>query len=554
ALGDHVDAVVRGRDHRAIVVVEVEVAAAREVAERVPARPAGRQREGRQRLERAGVEQRQLGPVEPDADRHDPPSGVEGDRGALAEEEGRCGPDGVPEGAAELVRVGHVRVVVDVGAAVRGHERVLRDRGRLNRLGDRGGAEEGGRMRGQGRARDRRRRHPRHLGPGAGREREDARDPSAHDEAHAPAHRRPQLSPTGGPARRWLPESTTDEERTEAPRADPGPQPHHQHHHPGLPRRPPWSPRLLQRGRGRAARPALRGARPHDPGRVARPVRPLRRAGRADRPRQPADDPCGPRRAPDARVLPHPHRSQRADGRSQRGADRGLRGGFLGRDDLLLAPRGGGLGMRIKIYGARGSVPAPGPHMNRYGGNTSCIQLTLASGQRLILDAGTGIRTLGAAGEAGERIHILLTHLHLDHIQGLMFFAPCFHSEAEITIWGPSSPGASLEARIGRYISAPLSPVEVRELPCSLEFHDAPASEWELGSASVRAEAVTHRGPTLGYRITEGDLTLCYIPDHEPALGAPIEGLAPEWISGYDLARGADLLIHDCQYTDAEYP
>ena len=69
----------------------------------------------------------------------------------------------------------------------------------------------------------------------------------------------------------------------------------------------------------------------------------------------------------------------------------------------------------------------------------------------------------------------------------------------------------------------------------------------------MRAEAVTHRGPTLGYRITDGDTTLCYIPDHEPALGAPLEGLEPEWISGYDLACGASLLIHDCQYTDDEY-
>ena len=135
-----------------------------------------------------------------------------------------------------------------------------------------------------------------------------------------------------------------------------------------------------------------------------------------------------------------------------------------------------------------------------------------------------------------------------------MFFPPCFRAESEITIWGPSSPEASLENRIARYISAPLSPVEVRELPCSVSFRDTPASEWELGGATIRAEAVTHRGPTLGYRITDGDTTLAYIPDHEPALGAPLAGLEPEWISGFDLARDADLLIHDCQYTDDEYP
>ena len=210
--------------------------------------------------------------------------------------------------------------------------------------------------------------------------------------------------------------------------------------------------------------------------------------------------------------------------------------------------------MRLKVWGARGSVPAPGPHMNRYGGNTSCVQVTLAGGETLILDAGTGIRTLGLDLKEGNRIHILLTHLHLDHIQGLMFFAPCFRAASDIIIWGPASPEASLEDRIARYISAPLSPVEVKELPCSVSFRDTPATEWELGGATIRAEAVTHRGPTLGYRVTDGVTALAYIPDHEPALGAPLTDLEPEWISGYDLAKDADLLIHDCQYTDDEYP
>jgi phosphoribosyl 1,2-cyclic phosphodiesterase len=212
--------------------------------------------------------------------------------------------------------------------------------------------------------------------------------------------------------------------------------------------------------------------------------------------------------------------------------------------------------MKLKVWGARGSVPAPGPEMNRYGGNTSCVELELCDGSTLIIDAGTGIRTLGVGiSKSLPRINILLTHLHLDHIQGLMFFAPCFRSESQITIWGPSSPEASLEERIARYISAPLSPVEVRELPCGISFLDTPATEWELGGAKIRAEAVTHRGPTLGYRITDADgTTVTYISDHEPGLGAPLESLEPEWISGFDLARDADLLIHDCQYTDEEYP
>src|SRR4051794_13675710 len=80
------------------------------------------------------------------------------------------------------------------------------------------------------------------------------------------------------------------------------------------------------------------------------------------------------------------------------------------------------------------------------------------------------------------------SHLHLDHIQGLLFFAPLFEPDARVTIWGPAMPGRSLQASIGRYLSAPLTPVEVRELPCRLDFRDCPVTEWSLGPAHIRAE------------------------------------------------------------------
>jgi phosphoribosyl 1,2-cyclic phosphodiesterase len=211
--------------------------------------------------------------------------------------------------------------------------------------------------------------------------------------------------------------------------------------------------------------------------------------------------------------------------------------------------------MKAKLWGTRGSIPSPGPETIRYGGNTSCVGITLSDGSLLALDAGTGIRNLGLAlPDEPTRLHILLTHLHLDHIQGLVFFAPCFRPQTEIVIWGPASPEASLRDRIARYISAPLSPVEVRELPCDVSFRHTPETEWEIGPARIHAASVSHRGPTLGYRIDDGADSLAYIPDHEPALGADLETLEEEWISGFGLAHDASLLIHDGQYADDEYP
>jgi hypothetical protein len=96
--------------------------------------------------------------------------------------------------------------------------------------------------------------------------------------------------------------------------------------------------------------------------------------------------------------------------------------------------------------------------------------------------------------------------------------------------------------------------VEVKELPCHVSFREAETTEWRIGGAKISVASVTHRGPTLGYRVEADGSSLCYIPDHEPGLGVELDDVEDEWISGLGLARDATLLIHDCQYTDDEYP
>jgi phosphoribosyl 1,2-cyclic phosphodiesterase len=210
--------------------------------------------------------------------------------------------------------------------------------------------------------------------------------------------------------------------------------------------------------------------------------------------------------------------------------------------------------MRIRFWGVRGSIPAPGRETMGVGGNTPCVQVTGEEGTELILDAGSGIRELRAEDLGHtKRLQILLTHLHLDHIQGLLFFAPLFDPQAQITVWGPPS-RVPLRRRLARFLSSPLSPIEIGELPASVAFKDAPAGAWRIGELTVRAALVAHRGTTLGYRISEGNGSLCYIPDHEPGLGVELSSAPAAWISGHVLAQDAATLIHDAQYTDREYP
>jgi phosphoribosyl 1,2-cyclic phosphodiesterase len=213
--------------------------------------------------------------------------------------------------------------------------------------------------------------------------------------------------------------------------------------------------------------------------------------------------------------------------------------------------------VKVRVWGCRGSLAAPGAENIRYGGNTSCVEVTAASGETLVLDAGTGMRPLGVALAAAgvSNVHVLLSHLHLDHLQGLGFFRPLFDRDVRVRIWGPPSPVQPLAERIATYLSPPLFPVRLADIPCSVTFHDAPEQAMTVGSVTVRAALVTHQGPTVGYRIEEDGRAITYLPDHEPSLGGGDLATQPaDWISGYELAAGSDVLLHDAQYGDEEYP
>lgn len=210
--------------------------------------------------------------------------------------------------------------------------------------------------------------------------------------------------------------------------------------------------------------------------------------------------------------------------------------------------------MHVTLWGTRGSLATPGPETARYGGNTSCVAVQGTEGTVLILDAGTGIRRLGSTlPRAVRRVDLLLTHLHLDHIQGLGFFAPLYNPAVEVHIWGPASPTLPLRQRLMRYLSPPLFPVRLRELPCQLVLHETPCADFAIGEFRISSAFICHPGPTVGYRIATADATLAYVTDHEPALGVPAFPLGGEWTSGYALAADADLLIHDAQYSSEEY-
>ncbi len=197
----------------------------------------------------------------------------------------------------------------------------------------------------------------------------------------------------------------------------------------------------------------------------------------------------------------------------------------------------------------------PGPATIRYGGNTSCVEVRGPGDHLLVLDAGTGIRSLGRSLDScPTRIDILLSHLHLDHIEGLGFFDPLFDERCEVHVWGPGLGDRPLLEGLAAYFGPPIFPVPIHRVPASLDVREVPEGPFEVGPFRVLAERVEHPGPTLGYRVEGEGAALAYISDHEPAREPGLAAADPSAVSGARLAAGADLLVHDAQYTEHEYP
>jgi phosphoribosyl 1,2-cyclic phosphodiesterase len=209
--------------------------------------------------------------------------------------------------------------------------------------------------------------------------------------------------------------------------------------------------------------------------------------------------------------------------------------------------------MKVKVWGCRGSLPSPGPENYRYGGNTSCVQVTYKD-TCIILDAGSGIQRLAKylSPEIRE-VHILLTHLHIDHTLGLGFFQPLFNPNVEVHIWGPAAADEALLYRLRKYFSPPLFPVRLSELPTHPVIHELEKADFAIGEVRVHSEFICHPGPTLGFRLVVDKAVLAYLPDHELRLGSCNFPVDPEWTSGFEIAKHADLLFHDGSYTREEY-
>lgn len=206
----------------------------------------------------------------------------------------------------------------------------------------------------------------------------------------------------------------------------------------------------------------------------------------------------------------------------------------------------------LRFYGVRGSIPVPGPATIRTGGNTPCVVLDSPDAPLLVLDAGTGLRTLGDSPlPAGRTIELLLTHTHWDHIHGLPFFRPLYQPGARLRISGPQQE-AGLRTVLERLATREQFPIPATEWRGLVEVRELDQSPVTAGPVVIRPTRLCHPGPTLGYRLEiPGWEPVAYLTDNELAGGA--HGVSPGWRRGLvDFLAGCGVVIHDTTWDEAD--
>jgi len=210
--------------------------------------------------------------------------------------------------------------------------------------------------------------------------------------------------------------------------------------------------------------------------------------------------------------------------------------------------------IKIRFWGTRGSIPTPGKHTIKYGGNTPCVEVRVA-GYVFIFDAGTGIRELGNYLMSQERpckAHIFLSHHHWDHIQGLPFFTPAYVAGNEFTILGMNHPSASLEKIISVQMESIYFPVALSHLSAKMKFQQLTEGSFKIASVKIDTITTNHPTPTLSFRLTHGGKRVVYMTDNEIE-PLEISDVIEKRKKMVDFISHVDLLIHDAQYSDEEY-